>query len=191
MTKMLIPLCKDSTASYQPWSASNRTIASAKRPGDPVWEVVPWRTAAMRPVKIPQPKGSRGPVLPQASWQTWVESPRGWLRPTWTTSRSSAWFPSRKNIRPYPWPPRSLGGVMPYPPSGTGTSLTAIEITENLTSAPKSAKPTTLGGGNCISNLTPLMGLEVQEFPTDTDSDATLAGISGANENNSTFLGSR
>ena len=84
-----------------------------------------------------------------------------------------------------------VGGVMPYPPSGTGTSLTAIEITENLTSAPKSAKPTALGGGNCISNLTPLMGLEVQEFPTDTDSDATLAGISGANENNSTYLGPR
>ena len=65
------------------------------------------------------------------------------------------------------------------------------ELTKNATTAPKSATPTALGDGNIISNLAPPTGLEFQEFPTDTDSDIISAGSSGANNDNSTYLGSR
>ena len=81
------------------------------------------------------------------------------------------------------------GGVGTSPPAGAGTALADPELTDNTTTAHKSSTPTALGGGNQISKLAPPTGLEYQEFPTNTDSDITLEGSSGANADDSTYLG--
>ena len=83
----------------------------------------------------------------------------------------------------------SAGGVRPSPLAGVGAVLVALEITKNTTAAPKSATPTALVGINIISNLVPPTGLEVQNFPPDTNSNITLEGSSGANSKDSTYLG--
>ena len=44
---------------------------------------------------------------------------------------------------------------------------------------------------NRISNLAPSTGLEDQELSTHSDSEVTSAGISGANDDNLNYLGSR
>ena len=54
--------------------------------------------------------------------------------------------------------------------------------------APKTATPTVLGGGHHISNLIPTTGSEVQTFTAESDSDVISSAISGANENDLTYL---
>ena len=70
------------------------------------------------------------------------------------------------------------------PPAGAGAAPSALEITKNVTSTPNSVIPMSLGGGNCVSNLAPPMGLEHQLFNSNIDS-------SGANNENSTYFVSR
>ena len=85
----------------------------------------------------------------------------------------------------------SVGGVGPSPLDGAGSALTAPEITENATTTPGSATPTAIGGGNRISNLAPPTWLEVQELPSDTDSDVPSEDSSGAIDDDLTYLGWR
>ena len=82
-----------------------------------------------------------------------------------------------------------VGGFGTFPMAGAGATLEVLELTKNGTANPESATPTALGGGNRISNLTPLTGWDVQELPVETDSDVTSAGSPGANDDNLTYLG--
>ena len=81
-----------------------------------------------------------------------------------------------------------MGGVGHSPPYSAGDTHAAPDLTDNVASAPESATPTALEGGNRISNITQPTGVEDQEIPTETDSDVTSVGSFGANDNNSTYL---
>ena len=85
----------------------------------------------------------------------------------------------------------SMGGAGPSPTVSGGAAQLTTELTENATSAPKSATTTAIEGRNSILNLTLTTGLGDQELPAYTDSDVTLADSSIANNDNSTYLESR
>ena len=57
-----------------------------------------------------------------------------------------------------------------------------------MKSALESATPPAFEGEDLISNLIPSTGLDYQEPPYDIDSDITLAGSFGTNDNESTYL---
>ena len=75
----------------------------------------------------------------------------------------------------------SVAGVGPSPLAGAGAAPAAPELTKNATTAPNSSTSMAIGDGNHISNLTPLMGFEVQEFTANAESDVPSAAISDMN----------
>ena len=81
-------------------------------------------------------------------------------------------------------------GVMPSPLDGADAILTDIELTKNTTAALESVTKMPPGGGNIILNLDPPIRLEDTKFPTDSENGIMSDGSSGANDNNSTYLGS-
>ena len=103
------------THTFLSWIAYDYTAASSNFNDDTVREAECRKTAVIRPVEIPYPEGSRGPVLSQGAQQPLVKTLRGQPRPKQTTARSSSCSPSSNNSRPSPHPPRALGGLGPIP----------------------------------------------------------------------------
>ena len=81
-----------------------------------------------------------------------------------------------------------MEGTGPSPLSSTGAAQATPEITETATSTPKYATPTAIEGGNFSLNLTLTTSWKVQELPADTDSDVTLAGRFGVNNDDLDYI---
>ena len=82
----------------------------------------------------------------------------------------------------------SVGGDGPSTPASSGSAQATPELTKNETANPKSATPTALEVSHFSLNRTLTTGLDVQELTSNTDSDITLAGSFGANDEDLTYL---
>ena len=81
-----------------------------------------------------------------------------------------------------------MEGSRHFPLAGAGAARAAIELTENLTAAPKLATQTDIIGSNQSFNLTPPKGLKDRELLAKINSNFTLSGSFGTNNDGWTYL---